>query len=348
MREVARRHGPWAGAAVALAVLCAGEALVRRQLPDSVLVLVAALAYGAGSYAAPRRGALAAGALLALLLAVSSTRDGTWVPQTICVAGPWLAGRAVRSRRLLVAALERRTRELAAEEEALARLAVRRERARIARELHDIVSHSLALMVVQAGAGRMAAPEPGDGAARRFATIRDAGERALAEMERLADVLGTERDAAAGPQRLHRVLADARDAGLRVRAALPADLALPPELDDVLHRIVREGVTNVLKHAPGAKLELRVDLGGDALDVELRDSGAAAHGTLAQSGSGLGLDGLRARGRRRRRRAGSRARPRRRVAPARAPTRAGRARSYPAGVTSGSSREATTRSPRAG
>jgi signal transduction histidine kinase len=295
MRERARGRGPWVAAALALAALCAGEALIRRDVPDSVLILAAALAYGMGAYGSPRPGAVAAGGLLALLLAVSIADDGVWVPQTFSVVGPWLAGRAVRSRGLLVAALERQARELAAEEEALARLAVRRERARIARELHDIVSHSLALMVVQAGAGRMAAPEPGDGAARRFATIRDAGERALAEMQRLADVLGTERDDETGPQRLHRVLADARGAGLRVRAALPAELALPPELDDVLHRIVQEGVTNALKHAPGAELELRVDLRDDELAVELRDSGAAPHATLARSGSGLGLGGLRER-----------------------------------------------------
>ena len=118
----------------------------------------------------------------------------------------------MRSRRELIDALAERNRQLEAEREAVAALAVRRERARIARELHDIVAHQLAVMVIQAGAGRLAAPD--DGA--RFAGIRDAGNEALAELDRLVALLQTD-EADARPRALDTLLGQARAAGLRAR-----------------------------------------------------------------------------------------------------------------------------------
>ena len=225
MREALARHGAPA-AAVALAAATLGLALAAPEtdMPDAVLVLVAAVAYACGAHASARAGAAAAGLLLAVLLATAGIPEDTWVPMVICVCGPWAAGRAVRSRRALVAALAERNRELADAEAAHAELAVRRERARIARELHDIVSHSLAVIAVQAGAGRMAAPEPEEGAAARFAAIRDAGRRTLVEMERLAAVLRRRRRACR--RRRRPVPAPARR-GRRLRAGGPRPRADP-------------------------------------------------------------------------------------------------------------------------
>ena len=245
-------------------------------------------------HAPTRLGAAAAALLLAGLLAGFGIPEDSWVPITICVAGPWLAGRAVRSRRALVVALAERNRELAAAEAEHAELAVRRERARIARELHDIVSHSLAVIAVQAGAGRMSAPEPADVAAARFAAIRGAGRRTLVEMERLAAVLrdGEPDDG----DRFHRLLDAAAGAGLRVRAgAFVPETDLPPALADVAHRIVQEGVTNALRHAPGAELHVTLARRGGDLLVELRDTGAGAAAPPVGTGAGLGLAGLRER-----------------------------------------------------
>ena len=117
------------------------------------------------------------------------------MPLTFTLLAPYLAGLALRERTQLVSALAARTRELEREQETFARLAVQHERARIARELHDIVAHHLAVMVVQAGAGRMAAAS--DDAARRaerLSGIRAAGGEALGEMARLLDLLEAERD----------------------------------------------------------------------------------------------------------------------------------------------------------
>jgi Histidine kinase len=142
---------------------------------------------------------LAAGSLAAAL-AIAGTE---LMPVLLTTLAQWTAGRVVRSRRQLIAALAERNRQLEAEQDALAELAARRERARITRELHDIVAHHLAVMVIQAGAGRLGAP---DGAAR-FAGIGDAGREALAELERLDELLSTDDP---GPRNLDTLLGQAR------------------------------------------------------------------------------------------------------------------------------------------
>src|SRR5215211_1953836 len=150
---------------------CAAACRSRRPVAE-VLVLVAfAVSVGCGALRSLPVGVLALGGLAAAL-AIAGVDI---VPLLLVTVAPWTAGRIVRSRQQLIAALGERNRQLEAEQDALAELAVRRERARIARELHDIVAHHLAVMAIQAGAGRLGAP---DGAAR-FAGIRDAGREAL-------------------------------------------------------------------------------------------------------------------------------------------------------------------------
>ena len=260
-----REHvAPALTAAAALAIVLTGDV----ESPVAGLVVLAALAYACGAYARTLPGAIATATLLA------STLSASFVPVVICTLGPYLAGRVVRSRGRLVAELRARTRELEAEQEAYTRLAVRHERARIARELHDIVAHHLAVMVVQAGAGRMTGRDD----PQRLAQIADAGRQALAEMERLVELIG-ERE-----HDVNRLLERARAAGLTIRA---------PELqlDGTAYRVVQEAVTNVLKHAPGADVDVRVGRG----EIEIRDSGPATAPTLAATGAGLGLEGLRER-----------------------------------------------------
>ena len=256
------------------------------------LPLAAVLAYLCGTHANARLGGAAAGLLLLALLAAFGIPDGTPVPIVICVAAPFAAGRGVRSRRLLVAQLAARNRELAEAEAEHTALAVQGERARIARELHDILSHTLAVIAVQAGAGRVAAPEQPDAAAARFAAIGAAGRRALVEMGRLADVLGER----AEEDRIAAVLAEAAEAGLTVRAAaLVPEAELPPAVADIAYRTVQEGVTNALRHAPGSELHVTLGAAGDDLVVELRDTGPARADGAAGPGAGLGLAGLRER-----------------------------------------------------
>jgi signal transduction histidine kinase len=275
---------PVAAACASAALLLAAQVLAgNAEFPATVLLAAAALSFASGTYATRDPGAAGVAALWASMVLPA---DDAWVPATFALVGPWVAGRAVGARAELVAALAERTRELEDEQDAFTRLAVLHERARIARELHDVVSHHLAVMVVQAGAGRMATTDEPARAAERFAGIREAGGEALTQVARLLDLLEAERES------LRRLLERARAAGLDVQATVnPDDL----ELDGAALRVVQEALTNVLKHAPGADVEVRVEQRDDVLEITVRDRGARIRPTLADTGAGSGLASLRER-----------------------------------------------------
>ena len=213
------------------------------------------------------------------------------VPLLLVTVAPWSAGRLVRSRRELIAALAERNRQLEAERDALAALAVHRERALIARELHDIVAHHLAVMVIQAGAGLLAAPD--DGA--RFAGIRDAGREALAELDRLVALLHTD-EATARPRPLDTLLGQARAAGLELDyEPLPEGVRVAPAVEDGAYRVIQEALTNAMTHAAGSVVRVRLAVRAGALEIEVRDGGAVVPSPLAATGLGLGLAGMRER-----------------------------------------------------
>jgi signal transduction histidine kinase len=269
----------------------AALSLLEASFPAWLLIAVCAIAYACGAYAPPPPGALG----VALLLGALLVAEAPAVPVVLATVGPWAAGRIVRSRRELVGALADRTRELQHEQDAFAWLAVRRERARIAGDLHDIVAHHLAVMVIHAGAGRVAAPgQPDD---ERLASIREAGDQALAEMTRLVAMLQPDGEHETPRHgRLELLVAQARATGLDLRASpLPPDLHLPPQVEEGAYRLVQEGLTNAMKHAPGSEVRLSLSVREDALDIELRDSGAKAPSALAGTGSSLGLAGMRER-----------------------------------------------------
>jgi signal transduction histidine kinase len=249
------------------------------------VVAICAVSAGCGALLSLRPGVLAAGALAAAL----AIAGAGVMPVLLTTLAPWTAGRVIRSRRQLIAALAERNRQLEAEQDALAELVVRRERARIARELHDIVAHHLAVMVIQAGAGRLGAP---DGAAR-FAGIGDAGREALAELERLVELLSTHDPR---PRNLETLLSQARAAGVRLDyTPLPGGVDVAPAVREGAYRVIQEGLTNAMKHAPGSDVLVRLEAGADALDVEVRDGGSGGRASLARSGAGLGLEGMRER-----------------------------------------------------
>jgi signal transduction histidine kinase len=286
----ARRHP--VAATIGEGLVLALTPAVNGEFPSLPLLALAAVTYGSGAYATLRAGALAVGALMALMLAGSAAAG---VPAAIAALAPWWTGRQVRRRRTLVRELAERNRELEAEEDAVARLSVQRERARIARELHDIVAHHLAVIVVQAGAGRLGSPTQAERAAERFASIRQAGGHALAEMARLVDVLHADGDADRW-RSLRLLLERAEAAGLELDVtAPPRDVTLAPELEEVAYRVVQEGLTNAIKHAPGSAVAVGLQVTGGALELEVRNGGDAAPSSLAGTGAGLGLRGMRER-----------------------------------------------------
>jgi signal transduction histidine kinase len=216
--------------------------------------------------------------------------------------GPWLAGLVVASRRRVGEQLELRARELEEERELFALVSVRYERARIARELHDVVAHCVSLMVVQANAGvYLAKSDPGS-AAESFDSISDTARQASAEIERLVAVLGTSSPASppAGLRIVEDLVRRVRDSGLRVTCRLSGDTeGLSEPAVETVYRLVQEAITNAVKHAPGAPIEIRLDGQGKSILAEVTNQPAAgARSGLEDTGGGHGLDGMRERVRR--------------------------------------------------
>jgi signal transduction histidine kinase len=218
------------------------------------------------------------------------------VPEMVAL-GPYAGGLAVASRRRASAQLELRIRELDEEREIFALESVRYERARIARELHDIVAHCVSLMVVQANAGeRLAAIDP-ERAADAFASISEAAQLAEQEIRRLVELLNDASPIAASVRIVEELVARAQASGLAISCRFSGDIDdLSAHGADTAYRIVQEGITNSMKHAPGASMAIYVCGDADAVKVRVLN-GPAVHGSsgLEQSGGRNGLSGMRER-----------------------------------------------------
>jgi signal transduction histidine kinase len=181
------------------------------------------------------------------------------------------------------------------ERDLAAREAVVEERARIARELHDVIAHNVSMMVVQAGGERRLA---GGSTRDVLETIEQIGRSALTEMRRLVGMLRTEGDEPLAPQPglddVPRLVTQVREAGLPVELEIEGERReLPLGIELSAYRIVQEALTNALKHAGNAQARVRISYGADSLELEIVDDGA---GPAAEaSGAGHGLVGMRER-----------------------------------------------------
>jgi signal transduction histidine kinase len=224
-------------------------------------------------------------------------------------AGPallaWVLGDSMRYRRAYYASLEDRAARLEAERDAQARIAAVAERARIARELHDVIAHNVSVMVVQAdGASYALDTDPGR-AREALAAISATGRQALAEMRRLLGVLRREEEGGTSqraPQpgigELGELLDQARGAGLPVSFGVEGDpRPLPGGIALTAYRIVQESLTNTRKHAgPVASATVTLRYSGDALVLAIADDGRVDPGGAAMPGAtGHGLTGMRER-----------------------------------------------------
>jgi signal transduction histidine kinase len=222
--------------------------------------------------------------------------DFVFIPLRFVVA--WVAGYALRERAEQAEAAEMRATLAERERDAAARVAVAEERARIARELHDIVAHAMSVMVLQVGAVRHKLPQTAEEDRDALGRVEQAGRTALAEMRRLLGAMRRDGDGLElGPQpgldRLDSLLEDVDRAGLPARLHVDGDpFPLPRAIDLSAYRIVQEGLTNSLKHAGASHADVTVRYSPNELGVQVADDGAGAATT---DGLGHGLVGIRER-----------------------------------------------------
>lgn len=225
-----------------------------------------------------------------------STSSLVFIP--IIFAMSWLAGFAVRERAEQAEAAELRASLAERERDSATRLAVAEERARIARELHDIVAHSVSVMVLQVGAVRHKLPPALAEDAEALRGVERTGRTALAEMRRLLGAMRSEHDDLAlapqpGLERLDALLEEIGRAGLPVRLHVEGEpFPVPQAVDLSAYRIVQEGLTNVLKHAQARSADVTIGYRPDELQIDVRDDG---RGRSAVEGLGHGLVGIRER-----------------------------------------------------
>jgi signal transduction histidine kinase len=211
----------------------------------------------------------------------------------------WLAGFALNARAEQADAAEARAAQAERERETAARIAVAEERARIARELHDIVAHAVSVMVLQVGAVRHKLPEELAHESDALRGVEGAGRTALAEMRRLLAAMRDDGDdLELGPQpgldSVGSLVAEVERAGLPVALHVEGETApLPRAVELSAYRIVQEALTNALKHAHANRVDVTLRYGPDELEIEVRDDGSG--GGASSNGPGYGLVGVRER-----------------------------------------------------
>jgi signal transduction histidine kinase len=221
---------------------------------------------------------------------------GELVFTPILFALGWLVGFALRERAAQAEAAEARASQAERERETAARIAVAEERARIARELHDIVAHAVSVMVLQVGAVRHPDELADDRDALR--DVERTGRAALTEMRRLLGAMRSDREELEltpqpGLGSLEPLLDEIRRAGLAVELRVEGNpVPLPNAIDLSAYRIVQEGLTNALKHANANHADVLVCYRHDELQIDVRDDG---HGPSTSDGLGHGLVGIRER-----------------------------------------------------
>ena len=304
-------------AAYATAVVAGGIQVALGIRPAATDVAILVLLYTLAAYT-PRRTSVwglavcLAGSAVGILRWISLTGHGVlgWlIAGATLFAGPallaWVLGDSMRYRRAYYASLEDRAARLEAERDAQAQIAAVAERARIARELHDVIAHNVSVMVVQAdGASYALDADPGR-AREALAAISATGRQALAEMRRLLGVLRREEEGGAferAPQpgigELGELLDQARGAGLPVSFTVEGEpQPLPGGIALAAYRIVQESLTNTRKHAgPMASASVTLRYADTALMLAISDDGRGDPGGAAMPGTtGHGLTGMRER-----------------------------------------------------
>jgi signal transduction histidine kinase len=305
-------------------LLCTAPLLVRRRWPIPVLLVALAgfsiagdasnLASLAGGLTAavsvglddrhPVLGTIAVLAVAAGIAIEFGRGSYTQLPipgflaPFLLIGSAFLAGRAIASRQVLANQHLERANELQRDREAAIKTATEAERRHIARELHDVIAHSVGVMVVQAGAARHVLTEKPEAARESLLAVETSGHEAMAELRRLLGVLNENGEAAPmspqpGMERIDALISRIRESGLPVELRIEGTVrALPPGVDVAAYRIVQEALTNAMKYAGGAPAQAVVRYSDEAIDIDVVDEGNVR---TAAEGIGRGLTGMRER-----------------------------------------------------
>ena len=279
-------------------------AFAAAQYPVALTPVVLLSIYTAAAVLTPRRARLLlAGAVVLGIVGATASPGPTDVGVPALIVSAWLLGNYVGSRRRYTAELEAKNRLLEQARFELADRAVTDERLRIARELHDVVTHTMSVVAVHAGTGRMVADDDPVAARQALATIETTTRSALVEMRRMLGILrgsdsrpGTLAPAP-GLRDLDALVADVVRSGVTVEVRVEGDRTdVPAGVDLAAYRIVQEALTNVIKHAGRVRVTVAVRYSDDAVTVEVDDEGPAGDDSgSAPSATGHGLVGMRER-----------------------------------------------------
>ena len=300
-----RRVAPLAAIAISTAAILTSA--VAYGLGDSAadVATLLLLVYSVGRHTQGRR--LLVGAAFALLFAAEpiiagQTRPSEWAVNFIIDGGALGLGVALRvqtERSIALAVAADRARRM---QEATAQAAVHEERARIARELHDVVAHNVGLIVLQAGGARSVLATNPERARTALRQVEETGRQTLTEMRHLVGILrvDAEREPLPRLERLPALVDEARAAGLAVELEVEgAPVDLPAGLELAAYRLIQEALTNVRKHAPTSRAKVRLCYEPDRLRIEVSDDGgpsdAVRDSARNASGLGHGLIGMRER-----------------------------------------------------
>ena len=279
------------------------------------LGLLAAL-YAVAAYGSPRAARVSLAFVVGVQpIAVAHPDDpnfnswGDVLVGVVIFTAVWVFGDSRRVRRLHLEVAEERAARAERERDERARAAVQEERTRIAREMHDIVAHSVSVMVVQAGAARRMVTRDPAAAVVATGEVEETGRAALRDMRRVIGVLRADSDEAAAETRpraalepqpgmadVAELVSTCRDAGLDVRVRTDGEVrALPSGVELAAYRIIQEALTNTMKHAGPARAEVRIAYEDDVLTVVVADDGRGVGLDADPDGTGHGLPGMRER-----------------------------------------------------
>jgi signal transduction histidine kinase len=310
-----RRRAPLAAPLVAVGIVTWWSAALwpaDAQGPFEGFLILVGAAYSIGALNTGRRFAAGAGALVAayavgqVVILAGGGRDGDLLPVAVWMAVGLAIGQLIHRRGEQARQARAEASTIASEQEERTSRAIEEERARIARELHDVVAHSLSVIVVQAGAERRTLQGGGidpASTAAALTAIERAGREALVDLRRLLGLLRrTAEPAALAPQpglsQLDDLIRTVRQAGIHVDLETTGDrITLPPGLDLTAYRIVQEALTNVLKHARARRVCVRIAFSRNHLELDVTDDGDD-HAEPVMAGtieSGHGLIGMRER-----------------------------------------------------